>query len=74
MTEEEKKQLFLQMDRDVGTLISMLSDCKMSSSDRDIVIRIANRMDEASPKLQEILYPESLTMSQRGSTDGGAGS
>jgi hypothetical protein len=68
MTEQEKKNLFLQLDRDIGTLISMLSDLfpKMSQSDQAMVARIAERMDDATPKLQALLYPESLPGSDEG--------
>lgn len=67
MTEQEKKSLFLQLDRDIGTLISMLSDLfpKMSQSDQAIVAKIAERMDAATPQLQAMLYPESLSDNEK---------
>lgn len=66
MTEQEKKNLFLQLDRDIGTLISMLSDVSMSHSDRAILQAIADRMDDATPKLQALLYPDSVAGSDEG--------
>lgn len=60
ISSEEKKQLFLQLDRDIGTLIAMLGDCVLEDEDRQILIDIAARSDAATPKLQEILYPESI--------------
>lgn len=67
LTEQEKKNLFLQLDRDIGTLISMLSDLfpNMSGSDQAVVAKIAERMDDATPKLQAILYPDSVAEGAR---------
>lgn len=52
------KDLFLQLDRDIGTLIAMLGDSKLSTSDREKLTEIAGHMDDAMTALQAILYPD----------------